>query len=124
MPALDAAGIGCERGGAMPITFKSKHSPNIIMLEAVALELLHMMGHSGTVPGSLAAGDIAAALARLEHAVEAAPERPLQADRDDEAEDGDDERPAGGVSTAHRALPLIDMLRNARDAGDYVIWDR
>ena len=118
---LDATGGDCDRDSTMPITFKSKHSPNIVMLEAVALELLHMMGHSSTVPGSLATGDIAAALARLERAVEAAPARPLQADRDD---DGDDEPQAEGVSAAHRALPLIEMLRGAQAAGDYVIWDR
>ena len=109
----------------MPITFKSKHSPNIIMLEAVALELLHMMGHSGTVPGSLAAGDVPAALARLERAVEAAPARPLEADREDQiADQAEDERQADGVSAAHRALPLIEMLRGAQASGDYVIWDR
>ncbi|MEQ8234429.1 MAG: DUF1840 domain-containing protein [Gammaproteobacteria bacterium] len=104
----------------MPITFKSKHAPNIVMLEAVALELLHLMGHSGTVPGSLAADDIPAALARLEGAVNAAPARALEADRGDD----DDDRAGEGVSAAHRALPLIEMLRSAEAEGDYVIWDR
>jgi hypothetical protein len=61
----------------MPITFKSKHSPSIVMLEAVALELIRIMGHSGGVPGALAAEDIPAALERLERVVDAMPDRPL-----------------------------------------------
>lgn len=104
----------------MPITFKSKHSPNIVMLEAVALELINVMGHSGTVPGSLATEDIPTALARLEQLVAAAPDRPLEADRDD-SKDDEDREPS--VSASHRSLPLIEMLRSAMREHDYVIWD-
>ena len=105
----------------MPITFKSKHSPSILMLEAMALELIRLMGHSGEVPGSLAQEDIASALYALEAAIAVAPARPLSAER----KPGDDEvvtEPV--VSVAHRALPLIQMLRKALANNDYVIWDR
>jgi hypothetical protein len=105
----------------VPITFKSKHSPNIVMLEAVALELIKLMGHSRTVPGSFAAEDIPAALARLEQAIAGAPDRPMEADRDNAIDDDDREPP---ISVGHRALPLIEMLRTAAKENDYVIWDR
>lgn len=105
----------------MPIIFKSRHSPNIVMLEGVALELIKLMGHSSTVPGALAAEDIPAALQRLEQAVTAVPGRPLQADHHD-SEDNEDREPS--ISGAHRALPLIEMLKSAMKEDDYVIWDR
>lgn len=106
----------------MPITFKSKHSPNILMLEAMALELIHLMGHSGELPGSLAHQDIPAALLKLESAISEAPGQPLAAER----KRGDDEDDAAEprVSVAHRALPLIEMLRKALAENDYVIWDK
>lgn len=105
----------------MPITFKSKHSPNIVMLEAVARELIKLIGHSGTVPGALGAESIAGALARLEQALTTAPGRSLDAERDGSEDDRDREPP---VSVAHRALPLIEMLRSAMEEDDYVIWDQ
>ena len=92
-----------------------------MMLEAVALELIKLTGHSGTVPGSLAAEDIRAALECLEQAVTAGPDRPLKADRND-SEDDEEREPS--VSMAHRALPLIEMLKSAMQENDYVIWDR
>jgi hypothetical protein len=42
----------------------------------VAVQLLRMMGHSGTVPSALIAAANPAALARLKSAVAAAPEPP------------------------------------------------
>lgn len=106
----------------MPITFKSRHAPNIIMFEGVALELIKLMGHSGTVPGSLAAEDVGSALLRLEAALTEAPSATLEADRPAEDEGSDDK--SDTVSAAHRAGPLLDMLRSALADGDYVIWDR
>ena len=91
------------------------------MLEAVALELIKLMGHSGTVSGALATEDIPVALERLEQATTATPDRPLEADRRD-SEDDEDREPS--VSMAHRALPLIEMLNSAMKEKDYVIWDR
>ena len=50
----------------MPITFKSKHAPDILMFESIALQLIKLMGHSGAVPGALAIEDLPGALQRLE----------------------------------------------------------
>lgn len=106
----------------MPITFKSKHSPNIVMLESAGRALIAMMGHSGTVPGSLAAEDVPGALAHLEQAVATNPDRPLEPGRGANEREDDDDREAP-VSVAHRALPLIEMLRTAAAEQDYVMWD-
>ncbi len=104
----------------MPITFKSKHSPDILMLEGVARELIRLMGHSGSVPGSLAADDIAAALAHLESAVKDGPARALNADR---KHDEEDEKREPKISVALRAGPLLAMLKTALQEQEHVIWD-
>ena len=105
----------------MPITFRSKHSPDILMLEAAGLELITLMGHGGSVPGALAARDIPAALQRLKRAVGEDPARPLVTDRRDSANAASREFVIG---IAHRALPLIQMLETAIKESDHVIWDR
>ncbi len=103
----------------MAVTFKSKHSPNILMLDTVALELIRKMGHSGSVPGSLGADDVAGALDKLNSALA----RAAAAAGGDKP--GDEEREDGpAVSLGHRALPLVEMLEKALANGDYVIWDR
>ncbi len=107
----------------MPIIFRSKHSPDILMLEGNGRELIRMMGHSETLPGSLAHEDIPVALARLEAAVARSPEIPLEADRKAARGEDDDTREVP-VSAAHRAGPLLAMLRTALAEHDYVIWDR
>ena len=106
----------------MPITFKSRHSPDILMLENVARELIRMMGHSGSLPGSWAPEDLPDALARLEQALAGVQGQTLAADR--RAGDRDDDRPRETVSAAHRALPLLEMLRRAIRDGDHVSWDK
>lgn len=103
----------------MPITFKSRNAPNIVMLEGVALELIRLLGHSGTVPGALAAEDLPRALANLRAGLAAAPA--LNADRESES---DDEERTPEVSSAHRALPLIAMLEGAIAEGNHVLWER
>ncbi|MCC6707275.1 MAG: DUF1840 domain-containing protein [Gammaproteobacteria bacterium] len=105
----------------MPITFKSKYSPDVLMLEAVARELIHLMGHSGSVPGSLAAEDIPAALANLERAIGEGPGRALDADR---RRDEDEDRRDKPVSVAHRAGPLLAMLKTALKEREHVLWER
>ena len=101
----------------MLVTFSTPVHANITMFGDVALHLLKLMGHSETVPGALLAEDIPAALARLESAVEADRRSP-QPQQWQEEEDGE-----APVSLAHRALPLIDLLRAAAKAKRNVMWD-
>ena len=105
----------------MPITFKSKHAANILMLESVALQLIKMMGHSGSVPSSLAADDMTRALEHLRRGLVATSKPASQAIDEDQQTTEQNDRV---VSLGHRALPLIEMLESAIEHGDYVIWDR
>jgi hypothetical protein len=87
------------------------------MFGDVAIRLMRLMGHSGTVPSALLAEDIPAALERLEEAVAAEGQLPVS----EESEHADDEEPA--VSLSHRALPLIELLKAAARAECNVMWD-
>ena len=101
----------------MLVTFSCPAYASITMFGDVAIRLLELMGHSGTVPGALLADDVQAALKRLEAAVEA--------DKQSQAEDpaeGADGEPA--VSLSHRALPLIELLNAAAKAKCDVMWDK
>ena len=100
----------------MLVTFTTPAYANITMFGDVAVSLLRMMGHSGTVPSALQAEDIPDALKRLEDAIEV--EKQLQVPQAN-AQD-DDEEPA--VSLAHRALPLIELLKAAKRDECDVMW--
>jgi hypothetical protein len=102
----------------MLVTFKTKRYANITMFGDVAVRLLQLMGHSGTVPGAITAADVPAALAKLKeglanHGKEVVGPKP---DRD---EDGD-ERP---IDLAHRAVPLLELLESAAENEADVIWE-
>lgn len=102
----------------MLITFHCKSSPSITYFADVALKLLHLMGHSGTVPGALPAIAIPAACSRLQQALAApAPEQPH-----DPTHGGDPEA-ALPVTLGLRAHPLIQMLSAAVLHGDDITWE-
>ena len=97
----------------MLVTFTTKAYADITMLGDIAIAMLKMMGHSVTVPGALRAEDVPEALRQLKAAVAADNAPPPHADKDvDEPE----------VSTAHRAMPLIDLLAAAAKDGCDVMW--
>ena len=102
----------------MLVTFTCKAYADITMLGDVALGMLKMMGHSGTVPGAILAEDVPAARDRLMRAIETIKAEPAQnesGNRDDDS----NERP---VSLAHRALPLIELLAAAAKEKCDVMW--
>jgi len=88
------------------------------MFGDVAVQLLKMMGHSGTVPSAIVAKDIPAALARLQAALGALPPEAAQAlkARDDKEEPK--------VSLRQRAYPLIELLERAAKANADVLWNK
>jgi hypothetical protein len=90
---------------------------DMTMFGDVAVDLLKMMGHSGTVPSAILAKDIPAALDRLKRAAAAAP-APTPRSEDEERESG----PI--VSMQQRAHPLIELLERAAKNGWDVMWDR
>ncbi len=99
----------------MLVTFKTKAYADITMFGDVALTLLKMMGHSGTVPSAIEAEDIPAALEQLRTAIG------LDKSAESSDEKDDDGQPKIGI--AKRALPLIELLDAAVKAKTYVIWE-
>jgi len=110
----------------MLVTFHTKAYADITMFGDVAKELLRLMGHSGTVPSAIKAEDVPGALARLEAAIadrkraEAAEAKDTEAPRDER--DRADDAPRK-VPLAHRALPLLELLRAAAKQHVDVMWD-
>ena len=97
----------------MLVTFTTDAYADITMFGDVALALLKMMGHSGTVPSAILAADVPAALSRLTAGIEAAKAVPS-------VDDEDEDEPQ--VSLSNRALPLINLLTAAAQAGSDVMW--
>ncbi len=94
----------------MLVTFTTKAYADITMFGDVAVALLKIMGHSGTVPSAIRAEDVPAALERLTAAINAGKGAQTTGDKDD------------AVSMAHRALPLIDLLKAAAKEKRDVMW--
>lgn len=81
----------------------------------IAVQLIKMTGHSGTVPSAILAADLPAAVARLRTAVDSAPPPPPPRDEEEERE---------YVPLKRRAFPLIDLMERAAKANVDVMWDR
>jgi hypothetical protein len=103
----------------MLVTFTTDDYGDVIMFGDVALTMLHMMGHTQTVPGAILAADVPAALDRLRAAIAATKDNPpvVDEDQDQEAEG----EPA--VSLSNRALPLISLLEAAAKSNSRVMWE-
>ncbi|EGR1343335.1 DUF1840 domain-containing protein [Vibrio parahaemolyticus] len=104
----------------MLITFRCRSYANVTMFGDIALEMIKMMGHSGTVPGSISAQDVSDALSKLNSALSAqnAAEENRPTDVDEEEEQAE---PA--VSLGRRAFPLIELLKSAIKEECEVMWD-
>ncbi|MDP5031276.1 MAG: DUF1840 domain-containing protein [Paraglaciecola sp.] len=100
----------------MLVIFSSQVSANITMFGDIAVQLLKMMGHSGTVPSAILAKDVPAALANLEAALGATEQQSESEKPEDENEE------TSFVSLSHRALPLIDLLKAAIKEDCNVQW--
>ena len=96
----------------MLVRFDSK-AGTITMFGDVAMNLLRMMGQSGSVPGAILAADIPAAVQKLRSRL--AGEAPPPKDSKNEGE------PKVGMH--QRAFPLIELLERASKNGNDVIWE-
>ena len=103
----------------MLVTFRTKAYANITMFGDVAVRLLKLMGHSGTVPSAILPEDIPAALQRLQTAV--ASEEATEVDK--RAYDENREPKGESVSLKNRAFPLIELLEAAQRENVSVMWD-
>lgn len=98
----------------MLVTFTTKAYADITLFGDVAVTLLKMMGHSGTVPSAILATDVPAALSRLSAAIDKTrTEKSGDDDEDDETR----------VSLSNRALPLIGLLTAAAQQNCDVMWE-
>ncbi|HCH5319936.1 TPA: DUF1840 domain-containing protein [Vibrio parahaemolyticus] len=106
----------------MLITFRCRSYANVTMFGDIALEMIKMMGHSGTVPGSISAQDVPDALSKLTSALSAknAAEENLPTDVD---VDEEEEQVEPVVSLRRRAFPLIELLKSAIKEECEVMWD-
>ncbi|TOI34560.1 DUF1840 domain-containing protein [Vibrio parahaemolyticus] len=106
----------------MLITFRCRSYANVTMFGDIALEMIKMMGHSGTVPGSISAQDVPDALSKLTSALSAknAAEESLPTDVD---VDEEEEQAEPAVSLGRRAFPLIELLKSAIKEECEVMWD-
>ncbi|HCG8630535.1 TPA: DUF1840 domain-containing protein [Vibrio parahaemolyticus] len=106
----------------MLITFRCRSYANVTMFGDIALEMIKMMGHSGTVPGSISAQDVPDALSKLNSALSAknAAEENLPTDVD---LDEEEEQAEPAVSLGRRAFPLIELLKSAIKEECEVMWD-
>lgn len=100
----------------MLIRFRSD-AGDMTMFGDAALQLIRMMGHSGTVPSAILAKDLPAALDRLKRAVAAAPSPPPQ-NEETEHEKGPH------VSLQQRAFPLIELLERCAKNGYDLLWEQ
>lgn len=101
----------------MLVTFKTKAYANITMFGDVAVRLIRMMGHSGTVPSAIRSDDVPAALEKLKAAI--ADEKRRQSADPDVGDD--DQEPK--ISLANRAVPLIELLEAAAKRDADVMWE-
>jgi len=98
----------------MLVRFDSK-AGSITMFGDVAVNLLRMMGQSGSIPGAILGADIPPALNRLRQAVSGVQPAPTARKADDEGE------PPVGMQ--QRAFPLIELLERAAKQGADVLWE-
>ncbi len=104
----------------MLVTFKTDAYSNITMFGDVAVRLLKMMGHSGTIPGAILAEDVPEALQRLKTAIAEQGGQPADTQSDETGQEKEEgEIP---VSLGQRAFPLIELLEAAAEQGSDVTW--
>ena len=92
------------------------------MFGNVAEQLLKMMGMSGNPEGALRAKDVDAALTALRSALQAQAQQESESDASDTDDDSDSDTNNEAVGLATRAVPLIELLQQAKESGGYVMW--
>ena len=90
-----------------------------------AVQLLKLMGHSGSVPGAIRAEDLPASLQALRKGLETAGDTATPTEEPaPDADEEDEEERAPPVSLRTRAVPLLEMLEAAIKDGSGLMWDR
>ncbi|VVE09305.1 hypothetical protein PPN31114_02558 [Pandoraea pneumonica] len=103
----------------MLITFKSRASPDVAMLENLAQYLLGIVGKKVGERGAIGDDETGAAIAKLEAAIAEDKETAKKENEGKTAAERDDE----GPRLAQRAYPLLDMLRESNKMNVAVMWE-
>jgi hypothetical protein len=94
----------------MLVTFKCKGYSNITMFGDVAVQLLHLMQHSGTIPSALSVDDVPNSLSALRRAVNQT-QYPSTISENNST-----------ISLRQRAIPLLGLLEYACQEKLGVTW--
>ncbi len=100
----------------MALTFTSKVSASITMLDANANQVLEIIGKERGERGIITAAEAPACIGKLKAAIAAHGEEPIPFEREEP------ERAARFVSLKARLWPFIDMLERAHAKGADVLW--
>lgn len=103
----------------MAVTFTTKASGDVTMLDANARQVLELIGKDFGSRGVITAGEAAAAAAKLRAAGSAVKAQGKTADEDDPEADAQ-----GGdrVPLHVRVQPFIEMLDNAASKNKDILW--
>jgi hypothetical protein len=101
--------------------FKSKAAGDLIMLEPNGRQVLQIIGKEPTAQGIIQPAQMAAAIQALEAAIAREDADQKQAGTD-AAANGEKAGRAEGISLRQRAVPFVDMLRRASQAGEDIVW--
>ncbi|WP_338925897.1 DUF1840 domain-containing protein [Mycetohabitans endofungorum] len=104
----------------MLITFKSRATVDVTMLENLAQFLLAIIGKRFGQRGVIAHDELQPAIAKLEAAI--AQDKQRRAEHDGHDDEGDHEAHEAPIGLAQRAYPFLDMLRQAYKENSDVIW--
>jgi hypothetical protein len=102
----------------MLVTFSCDAHENITMFGNVALRLIKMMGHTGTVPSAIVKENVPSALTHLQQSIELERQKPPPTHQKLSEDDDDDQE----VSLVNRAIPLIELLEAAVKKECDVMW--
>lgn len=97
--------------------FKSKATGDLIMLEPNGRQVLQIIGKDPAPKGIIEPGQMAAAILALEAAIARD-----EADQNQAQGKGEKAARPDGISLRQRAVPFVDILRRAEQAGEDIVW--
>ena len=103
----------------MLITFKTKNHADVVMFGDIAFQLIGMMGLLKKTPGAILTENIQQALEKLQSSLDQINSDKRGGDSVQKVSDDDDEPK---IPLQIRALPLIDLLKNALKNQNNVMW--
>ena len=107
----------------MLVTFRSKAWSSITVFGDVAVSMLKMAGHGGSIPGAIAAEDVPAAHERLRQAMVAAQAGMRQAPAPEQEDEDSQEAVRDRALRMGADHPLVQLFAAAAAQGADVTWN-